>query len=54
MEKTDAFGTFMLDGRLIDIDKLSPEELVKMNKEFETKEIETREKINESLQAILK
>lgn len=48
------FGTFMLDGQLVNIDNMSIEALEEMDKKFESEETKARVQINELLEEILK
>ena len=48
------FGTFMLDGQMVNIDNMSISDLEEMDKKFEKVEINSREEINKLLEEILK
>ena len=48
------FGTFMLDGQMVNIDNMSVNDLEEMNKKFEMEEIKSRTEINKLLEEILK
>lgn len=48
------FGTFMLDGQMVNIDNMSVNDLEEMNKKFEMEEIRSRTEINKLLEEILK
>lgn len=48
------FGTFMLDGQMVNIDSMSIEALEEMDQKFEQAEMKSREDINKLLEEILK
>lgn len=48
------FGTFMLDGQMVNIDNMSISDLEEMDKKFEKAEINSREEINKLLEEVLK
>lgn len=48
------FGTFMLDGQMVNIDNMSVNDLEEINKKFVMEEIKSRTEINKLLEEILK
>lgn len=49
----DEFGTFMLDGQMVNIDNMSISDLEEMNNIFEQAEIKSRDEINKLLEEML-
>ena len=45
----EELGTILIDGRIIDLDKMSREELDRLDKELENKEKKIREEIDKLL-----
>jgi len=52
MEK-ESFGTYMLDGEIIDIDTITLEKLEEQNRKFANNIESEREKLNDILSSIL-
>lgn len=48
-EKDEQFGTIIFDGKIINLDKASPEELRDLKEKLEKREAELREKIDQIL-----
>ncbi len=47
------FGTVLLNGKLIDLDKISIEELEKLNEQTYQNEVKLRKDINDNISKIL-
>lgn len=47
------FGSIFLNGQLIDLDKISTEELEKLNEQIYKNEIKLRKEINDNISKIL-
>ena len=47
------FGTFFYDGKMIDLDKISIEEIEKLNEQIYKKELKLRKEINDNISKIL-
>ena len=48
-EKDEEFGTIIVDGKIINLDKAKPEELENIRKKLEQKEAELKAKIDKLL-----
>lgn len=48
-EKDEQFGTIIFDGKIINLDKASPEELEELKEKLKIREAELREKIDKIL-----
>ncbi len=48
-EKDEQFGTIIFDGKIINLDKASPEELQELKEKLKKREAELREKIDQIL-----
>lgn len=46
----ESLGTIMIDGKIVDLDKLSREELIKIENELSDKEKKIREEIDKLLE----
>lgn len=46
----ESLGTIMIDGKIVDLDKLSREELIKIENELSDKEKKVREEIDKLLE----
>lgn len=48
-EKDEEFGTIVFDGKIINLDKASPEELEELKEKLKKREVQLREKIDQIL-----